>query len=292
MVGMTGGITDVSDEVMQDLDRMLRVGLTTAGQLGEQLRRRAADADRRARDAALDEQRAATEQVRALRDEARSHYAKVGWADWQDHATLADWATAYQVARQMREHDPVAAAAHDRIEVEVRRRYNVDIREALQLHLQQVAEDQRIRAEHERDDLLDHHPPAPNLNDPAPTEDHDPPEPTDRRDPTVNDQGPGADMDEDAAFDLEPDDVGPTAEPTGPTTDSEPVHVDEGVVIIPGEVVTDDEMAQARDAAQTAAQGFEQTGGAALRQHRTTLRSRLRRPAKRDRHAPARRRSR
>lgn len=275
----------MSDEVMQDLDRMLRVGLTTAGQLGEQLRRRTADADRRARDAALDEQRAAADRVRALRDEARSHYAKVGWADWQDQATLADWATAYQVARQMRDHDPVAAAAHDRIEVEVRRRYNVDIREALQLHLQQVAEDQRIQAEHERDLSVDQQP-ATTPDDPAPTE-HPEEAPTDRQDPPVNDHSPEEDI---PTPDLDQEDVGPITDPETP--DAAPEHTDDEVVIIPGEVVTDAEMAQAREAARTAAQGFDQTGSTAIRQHRTTLRSRLRRPAKRDRHAPARRRSR
>lgn len=256
----------MSDEVMQDLDRMVRVGLTTAAQVGEHLRRRAAEADRRQRDAAVEEQRAAAERVRAIRDEARSHYVKIGWADWQDQATLGSWAEAYLVAHQMRPHDPVAAAAHDRIEAEVRRRYNVDIREALQLHLQQVAEDQRIRAERERD--------AAAGPEPGPEAATAGPERA-SADPESTAAAPGP------APHSEPEpgpDPGPSPDPAGPLVD-----VDEVADLspydpntIPGEVVTEAEMNEARAAAQTAARGFDQTGRAAVRRHRTAFLDRLR----------------
>lgn len=244
----------MSDEVMQDLDRAVRVGLTASAQLAEQLRRRAADADRKQRDAAVEEQRASVERGRAIREEARSHYTKVGWADWQEQATLGDWAEAYQVAHQMRDHDPVAATAHDRIEVEVRRRYNVDIREALQLHLQQVAEDQRIHADRDTAGV------APDGHDR-----------TAGANLTSDTDGPN--QTSDSVPDLTPAAGGPTGDVGGDTASD---FSEADPTIIPGEVVSQAEMDEARAAAQTAAQGFDQSGATAVRQHRTTLRGRIR----------------
>lgn len=236
----------MSDEVMQDLDRLLRTGFTVAAQLAEQHRRGAADADRQRRDADIAARQAAADEARAVQQAARAHYDKVGWADWRDAATLDDWATAYQHAHAMRAYDPVAATAHNRIEDEVRKRYNVDIREALELHLQQIAEDDRIRAERDADLAT------------VPT----------TRDGTGPSDGRSAAAQSDFAASRTETVPGPTAQATGSAEGVPRGAEEERLVVISGEVVSEEEMSQARTSARDAGRGFGQQAGAAVRQSR------------------------
>lgn len=237
----------MSDEVMQDLDRLLRTGFTVAAQLAEQHRRGAADADRQRRDTDITARQVAADEARAVQQAARAHYDKVGWADWRDAATLDDWATAYQHAHAMRAYDPVAATAHNRIEDEVRKRYNVDIREALELHLQQVAEDERIRAERDADRAA-----GPVVQD-----------------ATGPSDGRSAFGRTDAA-ESRSEAVPPasTTEATGSARGAAGGADDERLVVIPGEVVSEEEMRQAHTSARDAGRGFGQPAGDAVRHSR------------------------
>ena len=241
---------------MQDLDRLLRTGFTAAAQLAEQHRRGAADADRQRRDADVAARQAAADEVRAVHQAARAHYDKVGWADWRDTATLDDWATAYQHAHAMRAYDPVAATAHNRIEDEVRKRYAVDIREALELHLQQIAEDQRIRAERDADRVS------------GPALQHR----------TSSSDGRSAfDQTQAAASRTETVPI-PKAEETDSKRDAAHAADGERQMVIPGEVVSEEEMRQARASARDAGRGFGQQVGDAV-QHSRDRSAPGRRPA-------------
>lgn len=66
-------------------------------------------------------------------------YRRVGWADWEDQATPAQWADAYATARGMRDVDPMAVHAANRIEQQYQERFGVNLREAHDLWQERAA---------------------------------------------------------------------------------------------------------------------------------------------------------
>lgn len=294
-------MSETGEEIWRDVDRLLRTGFTAAGQLAENLRRRRAEADRRQRHAAIAEQQATKERLQAVQDEAREKYRKVGWTDWQEQASLTDWAEAYRYARAMRDNDPVAGAAHRRVEDEVRARYHVDIRTALDEYLLQTAEDQQTRAQPEtaatqaaeagteKPRGVDETDVGPN----APTSDEKPAQ-AGAQQGTDQDRGPAAG----AGNDTRPGSAQQGragTDRTAPTKDEWTVedvlgdvkeqkvrdpHTRRGedqvdVVtgeVVTGEVLTEDEFHQARRSAATAAMAFEADAETSVRE--TTGRTR------------------
>lgn len=116
-----------SDGVEEAVEGMLRVGLTVAGRLGEQLARAREQELRRAR--AAEEQQARELQARfdAERAAARAQLAPVMDNRWWDTANGRDIERVHEAATAWKDHDPTARSAAEVIREQVHRRYGLDV---------------------------------------------------------------------------------------------------------------------------------------------------------------------
>ena len=101
------------DEIGQEMDRVLRVTLTAAGQIAEAAAHRNAAQARRAAAAPREQAGLIEAELRAQRDAARLVHRQAGdplwWHDAQPHDVAAVW----QAAQTWAGTDPQAAAAAD-----------------------------------------------------------------------------------------------------------------------------------------------------------------------------------
>jgi colicin import membrane protein len=116
-----------SDGVEEAIEGMLRIGLTVAGRLGEQLARAHEQELRRAQ--AGEEQRARELQARfdAERAAARAQLAPVMDNRWWDTAGGRDVERVHETATAWKDHDPTARSAAEVIREQVHRRYGLDV---------------------------------------------------------------------------------------------------------------------------------------------------------------------
>jgi colicin import membrane protein len=116
-----------SDGIEEAVEGMLRVGLTVAGRIGEQLARAREQELRRAQ--AAEEQQARELQARfdAERAAARAQLAPAMDNRWWDTATGRDIQRVHETATAWKDHDPTAASAAAAIREQVQRRYGLDV---------------------------------------------------------------------------------------------------------------------------------------------------------------------
>lgn len=116
-----------SDGIEEAVEGMLRVGLTVAGRLGEQLARAREQELRRAQ--AAEEQQARQLQARldAERAAARAQLAPVMNSRWWDTASGRDIERVHEAATAWKDHDPTARNATEVIRDQVHRRYGLDV---------------------------------------------------------------------------------------------------------------------------------------------------------------------
>ncbi|WP_176451755.1 hypothetical protein [Enemella dayhoffiae] len=129
------------DEIERELQQLLRIMMTSGGQFAEMLARNRERRVRAQMERVQAETAAAEREGRARqqqwRDEQRRIWEQASWGDWQENATLGEWAGAYTAARTARDQglDANAAQATDMIRGEVQRRFGVDLaREYGRLH--------------------------------------------------------------------------------------------------------------------------------------------------------------
>lgn len=155
-------MADEPDGVDEAFESILRVGLTVAGRVGEQLARAREQAARTAQAASEQDARELRNRLTAERAAARAALAPVEDRAWWDNAEPQTVAQAWETARAWQEVDPDARRAAGRICDEVRTRYGVDIddlqadpaavREALERRELAERDAQHAQAESARDD--------------------------------------------------------------------------------------------------------------------------------------------
>lgn len=139
-----------SDGIEEAFEGTLRVALTAAARVGEQVARQREAA---ARQAQAEGESAAAQlagRLNAEREAARASYAPLHRPDWWDAAQPEDIARAYQTAKAWADVDPEAVRAEQRIVEEVRSRYGVDL--AAQVTDPAMVRDALDRAEQARAD--------------------------------------------------------------------------------------------------------------------------------------------
>lgn len=144
-----------SDGIEEAVEGMLRVGLTVAGRIGEQLARAREQELRRAQ--AAEEQQARELQARfdAERAAARAQLAPVMDNRWWDTAGARDIERVHEAATAWKDHDPTARSASEVIREQVQRRYGLDVADlraddASVAAAMDKAEQDREQAEQER----------------------------------------------------------------------------------------------------------------------------------------------
>lgn len=167
-----------SDGIEEAVEGMLRIGLTVAGRLGEQLARAREQELRRAQ--AAEEQQARELQARfdAERAAARAQLAPVMDNRWWDTAGARDIERVHEAATAWKDHDPAARSAGEVIREQVQRRYGLDIDnlgadEASVAAAMRKAERDRGQADQERRTGRDENPQAVQLMAEADREDQD-----------------------------------------------------------------------------------------------------------------------
>lgn len=122
-----GNLMGESDGIEEAVEGMLRVGLTVAGRLGEQLVRAREQELRRAQ--AAEEQQARELQARfdAERAAARAQLTPIMDNRWWDTATGRDIERVHEAATAWKDHDPTARSAAEVIRDQVHRRYGLDM---------------------------------------------------------------------------------------------------------------------------------------------------------------------
>lgn len=157
-------MAEESDGIEEAFEGTLRVALTAAARVGEQVARQREAA---ARQAQAEGESAAAQlagRLNAEREAARASYAPLHRPDWWDAAQPEDIARAYQTAKAWTDVDPEAVRAEQRIVEEVRSRYGVDlaaqatdpatVRDALD-QAEQARADAGSQASAEQDDTLE-----------------------------------------------------------------------------------------------------------------------------------------
>lgn len=120
----------MSEELTAEAERAIRATVAAMARVIEVAQRRRADQERQGRDQAMAAGRADEAQFKEWVRGQQDVYRRVGWADWEDQATPAEWADAYATARGMRDVDPMAVHAANRIEQQYQERFGVNLREA------------------------------------------------------------------------------------------------------------------------------------------------------------------
>ncbi|MGT2464149.1 hypothetical protein [Sinomonas atrocyanea] len=116
-----------SDGIEEAVEGMLRVGLTVAGRLGEQLARAHEQELRRAQAATEQEARELQARFDAERAAARAQLAPVLDNRWWDTASGRDIERAHETATAWKDYDPTARSAAEVIRDQVQRRYGLDM---------------------------------------------------------------------------------------------------------------------------------------------------------------------
>ena len=122
-------MADEPDGVDEAFEGALRVGLTVAGRVGEQVARAREQAARNTQVTSEQEARELQARFDAERSAARAQLAPVQREEWWTRAQPGDVATAWETARTWQDFDPDARRTADRIRDEVRSRYGVDVNE-------------------------------------------------------------------------------------------------------------------------------------------------------------------
>jgi len=115
------------DEIGEELDRVLRVTLTAAGQVGEAAARRNADRQREAASASQEQAAAMQREMAAQRDGARVVSRQAADSRFWDSASARDVGQVWEAARSWSEQDPQAAAAADLVRSGVVRKWGIDV---------------------------------------------------------------------------------------------------------------------------------------------------------------------
>ncbi|MGL5859611.1 MAG: hypothetical protein ACRC35_14640, partial [Angustibacter sp.] len=114
----------VSEVVLDEgLQGQLRLLVTAAGQVGEQIARDREETARRAQAASEQEARRLRSRIEAERRTARAEWTQVHRDEWWEQATPQQIGDVYQSARAWRDED--AVRAQQRIENELRSRYGL-----------------------------------------------------------------------------------------------------------------------------------------------------------------------
>ena len=116
-----------SDGIEEAFEGTLRVALTAAARVGEQVARQREAAARQAQAEGETAAAQLTDRLNAEREAARASYARLQRPDWWEAAQPEDVARAYQTAKAWGDVDPEAVRAEQRIVEEVRSRYGVDL---------------------------------------------------------------------------------------------------------------------------------------------------------------------
>ncbi|MEL7978376.1 hypothetical protein AAG589_21095 [Isoptericola sp. F-RaC21] len=118
-------MTDESDGITEAFEGQLRVLVTAAGQVGQQIARRREEELRRAQAA---DERTAREMQSRFEAERRAAIAELGnvhRAQWWDGATPAQMAHAYELATSWAQYEPEAVRAQQRIVDELKTRHGL-----------------------------------------------------------------------------------------------------------------------------------------------------------------------
>lgn len=156
-------MADEPDGVDEAFEAALRVGLTVAGRVGEQVARAREQAAKNAQATSEQEARELQARLDAERSAARAQLAPVQREEWWTRAQPGDVAAAWETARTWQDLDPDARRTADRIRDEVRSRCGIDVddarpelgalRDALGARENAEREAQRQRQEGHRDDV-------------------------------------------------------------------------------------------------------------------------------------------
>lgn len=120
-------MAEETDGVGEAFDDSLRIALTVASQFGERVSRLREQLARQREADARQEARELQARFDAERGAARAQLAVVNQPEWWNRASVEDIAGVHETATAWRGHDDTAAAAHDTIRREVRKRYGVDV---------------------------------------------------------------------------------------------------------------------------------------------------------------------
>lgn len=115
-----------TDGVEESFEGQLRLVVTTAARLAEQMERAREEALRRSTKSSEREQRDLGSRLEAERMAARAVHQPAQSEDWWQHADADRIGAAYQAAQAWRAEDPEAAKSAEYIREELSRRYGVD----------------------------------------------------------------------------------------------------------------------------------------------------------------------
>ena len=116
-----------SDGIEESLDGALRMGITVAAQIGQEVSRLREAALRKAEEDATREAARARTEYEAERTIAHAKLAPTANSEWWDSASPERIAEVHQYATTWKNHDPEAQAASERIRTEVSNRYGIDV---------------------------------------------------------------------------------------------------------------------------------------------------------------------
>ncbi|MFB0833414.1 hypothetical protein ACX8Z9_03230 [Arthrobacter halodurans] len=116
-----------SDGIEEGLDGALRMGITVAAQIGQEVSRLREENLRQAEEEATREAVRVRAEHEAERTIAHAKLTPTANAEWWDSASPERIAEAHQYATTWKEHDPQAQAAAERIRTEVSNRYGIDV---------------------------------------------------------------------------------------------------------------------------------------------------------------------
>src|SRR4051812_40046827 len=143
------------DGINDALAGALRVSLTVAARVAEQLARSREQAARDARAAGEHEARQLQARLDTERAAARAALAPVAREEWWERADVDEIARAWETAQAWRELDPDARQAAERIQTQLRDRYGIDTNDlrveegAVRAALAEREREARMRGEHE-----------------------------------------------------------------------------------------------------------------------------------------------
>ncbi len=120
-------MADELDGIDEVVEGGLRVALTVAGRVAEQVARAREQVAREAQAASEQQARELAARLDGERSAARASLAPVTRDEWWTHTQPQDIANAWETARAWQQLDPDAAAVADRIRREVRNRFGVDV---------------------------------------------------------------------------------------------------------------------------------------------------------------------
>lgn len=120
-------MAEETDGIEEAFEGQLRVLVTAAGQVAEQIARGREEALRRAQAQSEQEARQLQSRLAAEQRTARAELANVHRSDWWDRATPEVIGRTYQVARAWSQEDSEAVRAEQRMNDELRTRYGVDV---------------------------------------------------------------------------------------------------------------------------------------------------------------------